>query len=120
MSDFLLVKTVKKFCDGLKVRVLRPILISGFCFSMLSVCARAKAAREEIATILMWEICKNKSAAFKEVDRTVVYINDTIAELKKLENSSTAVVHDSGIIAQIKRSPLGVVLCAAPFNYPVE
>jgi glyceraldehyde-3-phosphate dehydrogenase (NADP+) len=96
---------------------------------------KLKAARDEIATTLMWEICKNKSAAYKEVDRTVVYIMDTIAELKKMENSSTAVVHTEGVVccarsgrgfmlfnqvAQIKRSSLGVVLCAAPYNYPLN
>jgi glyceraldehyde-3-phosphate dehydrogenase (NADP+) len=48
------------------------------------------AARDEIADILMWEICKNKAAAYKEVDRTVVYMQDTIKELKRLENSVLA------------------------------
>jgi hypothetical protein len=35
-------------------------------------------------------------------------------ELKRLENSMTQVVNNSGVVAQIKRSPLGVVLVAAP------
>jgi glyceraldehyde-3-phosphate dehydrogenase (NADP+) len=78
------------------------------------------AARDEIATILMWEICKNKAAAYKEVDRTVVYMQDTIKELKRLENSSSQFVADSGVLAQVKRSPLGIVLCAAPYNYPLN
>jgi len=37
-----------------------------------------KEKREEVSTLLMWEIAKNKSAAYKEFDRTVDYINDTI------------------------------------------
>eukprot|EP01108_Squamamoeba_japonica_P002684 TRINITY_DN2308_c0_g2_i1.p1 TRINITY_DN2308_c0_g2~~TRINITY_DN2308_c0_g2_i1.p1 ORF type:complete len:417 (-),score=181.15 TRINITY_DN2308_c0_g2_i1:1266-2471(-) len=79
-----------------------------------------KAAREEIADIIQWEICKNKGAAFKEVDRTVEYILDTIAELKKVENECVPMKVGGGIVAQIKRSPLGVVLCAAPYNYPLN
>jgi glyceraldehyde-3-phosphate dehydrogenase (NADP+) len=78
------------------------------------------AARDEIADILMWEICKNKVAAYKEVDRTVIYIQDTIKELKRLENACNPLIADSGILAQVKRSPLGVVLCASPYNYPLN
>lgn len=82
--------------------------------------AGLKEKRKEIAEIIMWEICKNTAAAYKEVDRTVDYINDTIAELKSLENKMTQVVNNSGVVAQIKRSPLGVVLVAAPYNYPIN
>ena len=32
----------------------------------------------------------------------------------------TQVVNNSGVVAQIKRSPLGVVLVAAPYNYPIN
>ena len=34
----------------------------------------------------MWEICKVEADAKKEVDRTIVYIEDTLKELKSLEN----------------------------------
>jgi glyceraldehyde-3-phosphate dehydrogenase (NADP+) len=37
-----------------------------------------KAKREEIVQLLMWEICKVEADAKKEVDRTIVYIQDTI------------------------------------------
>jgi len=74
--------------------------------------------REEIVNLLMWEICKNRSASEQEVDRTIQYIRDTIVELKKLETEQSKLISVGGISAQVKRSPLGVVLCIAPFNYP--
>eukprot|EP01102_Stenamoeba_stenopodia_P006803 TRINITY_DN1899_c0_g1_i1.p1 TRINITY_DN1899_c0_g1~~TRINITY_DN1899_c0_g1_i1.p1 ORF type:complete len:540 (+),score=91.52 TRINITY_DN1899_c0_g1_i1:165-1784(+) len=79
-----------------------------------------KSVRDRIVDILMWEICKNKGDAQKEVDRTIKYILDTIAEVKQLENHQNAFISDSGIVAQVKRVPLGVVLCAGPFNYPLN
>jgi len=80
--------------------------------------AGMKAHRDEIVNILMWEICKSKADATKEVDRTIDYINDTIKELKNLENQSTHFFHEGGVLAQIRRVPMGVVLCLGPFNYP--
>lgn len=77
-----------------------------------------KAKRDEIVHILMWEICKVEADAKKEVDRTIVYIQDTIKALKDLENKSSSFTIDSGSVAQIRRAPLGVVLCMGPFNYP--
>ena len=41
-----------------------------------------KTKREEVSTLLMWEIAKNKTSAYKEFDRTVDYIEDTIEEFK--------------------------------------
>lgn len=77
-----------------------------------------KNKRDEIANILMWEICKTQPDAVKEVDRTIKYIKDTIHALKTLENAQSTFVHDGGIVAQIRRAPYGVVLCVGPFNYP--
>jgi glyceraldehyde-3-phosphate dehydrogenase (NADP+) len=79
-----------------------------------------KNKREELAHILMWEICKSRADAEKEVDRTVQYITDTIAELTKMENQTNGVVVEQGIVSQTKRSPLGVALVAAPQNYPLK
>jgi glyceraldehyde-3-phosphate dehydrogenase (NADP+) len=77
-----------------------------------------KAKRDEIVQLLMWEICKVDADAKKEVDRTIIYIQDTIKVLKDTENKSSTFTTDSGIIAQIRRAPIGVVLCMGPFNYP--
>jgi glyceraldehyde-3-phosphate dehydrogenase (NADP+) len=77
-----------------------------------------KKKRDDIVNLLMWEICKVDADAKKEFDRTIQYIQDTIKELKDLENKSSSFTLDSGIVAQIRRAPLGVVLCMGPFNYP--
>ncbi|MCH2213586.1 MAG: NADP-dependent glyceraldehyde-3-phosphate dehydrogenase [Flavobacteriales bacterium] len=76
--------------------------------------------REEVSTMLMWEIAKNKSAAFKEFDRTVDYIRDTIEEFKELQRRGSHIASKDGIISQIRRGPLGVVLCLGPYNYPLN
>jgi acyl-CoA reductase-like NAD-dependent aldehyde dehydrogenase len=56
----------------------------------------------------------------KEFDRTVEYIYATIDALKDLDRQSSGFEIEQGIIAQIRRSPLGVVLCMGPFNYPLN
>ena len=79
---------------------------------------KLKEIRTTIIDLLMWEICKTKADAQKEVDRTIKYIEDTIEELKKLENKQSTFISDSGIVTQIRRAPLGTVMCLGPFNYP--
>jgi glyceraldehyde-3-phosphate dehydrogenase (NADP+) len=68
----------------------------------------------------MWEICKNRADAEKEVDRTVDYINATIVELKRLENSFSKFVQVGGVVGHERRAPLGVTLVMGPFNYPLN
>ena len=75
---------------------------------------------EEVSTYLMWEIAKNKSAAFKEFDRTVEYIRDTIEEFKELQRRGSKIASKDGILSQVRRGPLGVVLCLGPYNYPLN
>ncbi|HNW88700.1 MAG TPA: NADP-dependent glyceraldehyde-3-phosphate dehydrogenase [Bacteroidales bacterium] len=76
--------------------------------------------RETIIKLLMWEIGKNLKDSEKEFDRTVVYINDTIESLKNLDRDSSRFTISQNIIGQIRRAPLGVVLCMGPFNYPLN
>ena len=76
--------------------------------------------RDEVVTLLMWEIGKNKQDSEKEFDRTVKYIHDTIDEYKNIDRSSARFEKDSGINAHIRRGPLGVVLCLGPYNYPLN
>lgn len=78
------------------------------------------AKRDEVSTLLMWEIAKNKTAAFKEFDRTVDYIRDTIEEYKELQRRGSRIASKDGIVSQIRRGPLGVVLCLGPYNYPLN
>jgi glyceraldehyde-3-phosphate dehydrogenase (NADP+) len=76
--------------------------------------------REEVVKLLMWEIGKTLPDAEKEFDRTVDYIRDTIDALKDLDRLSSRFVIEQGVIGQIRRAPLGVVLCMGPFNYPLN
>ncbi|MFT5679030.1 MAG: glyceraldehyde-3-phosphate dehydrogenase (NADP+) [Patiriisocius sp.] len=81
---------------------------------------KMKPHREEVVKLLMWEIGKNKQDAYKEFDRTIDYILDTIEAYKKLDRKSARFEKESGIFAHIRRSPLGVVLCLGPYNYPLN
>ncbi|HRZ40627.1 MAG TPA: NADP-dependent glyceraldehyde-3-phosphate dehydrogenase, partial [Candidatus Omnitrophota bacterium] len=81
---------------------------------------KMKEVREEVVNLLMWEIGKNLNDSQKEFDRTVDYIQDTIAALKELDRASSKFTIEQGVIGQIRRSPLGVVLCMGPYNYPLN
>jgi glyceraldehyde-3-phosphate dehydrogenase (NADP+) len=76
--------------------------------------------RQEVVTLLMWEIGKSLAEAEAEFDRTAQYISDTVQALKDLDHASSRLVVSGGVIAQVKRSPLGVVLCLGPSNYPLN
>ncbi|UZD23792.1 NADP-dependent glyceraldehyde-3-phosphate dehydrogenase [Algoriphagus halophytocola] len=76
--------------------------------------------REEVAKLIMWEIGKTYADSLKEYDRTVEYIYATVDALKDLDRQSAGFDIVDGIAAQIRRSPLGVVLCMGPFNYPLN
>jgi glyceraldehyde-3-phosphate dehydrogenase (NADP+) len=73
-----------------------------------------------VVKLLMWEIGKSYADSVKEFDRTVEYIHATIDALKDLDRQSSRFSIEQGIVAQIRRSPLGVVLCMGPFNYPLN
>jgi len=76
--------------------------------------------RDEVVSFIMWEIGKTLPDARKEFDRTVEYIYDTIEELKELDRNCARVQLHSEVYAQIRRGPLGVVLCLGPYNYPLN
>lgn len=76
--------------------------------------------KAEVVKLLMWEIGKSIADSAKEFDRTVEYIYATIDALKDLDRQSSKFSIEQGIVAQIRRSPLGVVLCMGPFNYPLN
>lgn len=82
--------------------------------------AEMKKQRDLMVNLLMWEICKTLQDAQKEFDRTIDYIVDTINALKELDRNASRFVIEKGIIGQIRRAPLGVVLCMGPFNYPLN
>ncbi len=76
--------------------------------------------RSQVVKLLMWEIGKSLPDSEKEFDRTVDYIYATIDALKALDRKSSGFEIQEGVIGQIRRSPLGVVLCMGPFNYPLN
>ena len=78
------------------------------------------ARRSEVVKLLMWEIGKSFSDSEKEFDRTVDYIKATIDALRDLDNNSSRFMVVEGTIGQIRRTPLGVVLCMGPYNYPLN
>ena len=81
---------------------------------------KMKNYREEVVNLLMWEISKNKADSYKEFDRTVDYIYDTIEAYKEIDRKSAKFEKQSGIYAHIRRGPLGVILCLGPYNYPLN
>jgi glyceraldehyde-3-phosphate dehydrogenase (NADP+) len=87
--------------------------VEGFVHRMI-------ARRADVVKLLMWEIAKSRADSEKEFDRTVDYVRDTIDALKDLDRTSSRFVIQQGIIGQIRRAPLGVVLCAGPYNYPLN
>jgi glyceraldehyde-3-phosphate dehydrogenase (NADP+) len=75
--------------------------------------------RPDIVMFLQWEIGKSMQEAEHEFDRTIIYIRDTLEALKELDRVSSRFVIQQGIIGQIRRAPLGVVLCLGPYNFPL-
>ncbi|WP_168788092.1 NADP-dependent glyceraldehyde-3-phosphate dehydrogenase [Paraburkholderia aromaticivorans] len=76
--------------------------------------------RQAIVNLLMWEIGKSLADSFKEFDRTVEYIQATIEALKDMDNGHSRFMVVEGTIGQVRRTPLGVVLCMGPYNYPLN
>jgi glyceraldehyde-3-phosphate dehydrogenase (NADP+) len=79
-----------------------------------------RSKRDLVVRLLMWEIGKSLEDSQKEFDRTYDYIKDTIEALRDLDRQNSRFAIDKGVIAQIRRAPLGVALCMGPFNYPLN
>ena len=75
--------------------------------------------KAEVIRLLMWEIGKSVKEATAEFDRALAYIHDTLDALKELDRASSRFIIQQGIIGQIRRAPLGVVLCMGPYNFPL-
>lgn len=81
---------------------------------------RMREKRQEVVRLLMWEIGKTHGDAEKEFDRTVEYVRDTVDAMKDLDRVSSRFTLSQGIVGQIRRGPLGVVMCMGPYNYPLN
>ncbi len=81
---------------------------------------KMQTVRDACVRLLMWEVGKSLNDSEKEFDRTVEYITDTVEALKEIDRAGARFSANGGVLAQIRRSPLGVVLCMGPFNYPLN
>lgn len=81
--------------------------------------AAVQEKRAEVVRLLMWEIGKSLKEAEREFDRALSYLRETLEALKELDRVSSRFVIQQGIIGQIRRAPLGVVLCMGPYNFPL-
>ncbi len=82
--------------------------------------ARMKAVRETVVERMMWEIGKTQADSYKEFDRTVQYIEDSVQALKVLDRNNSGFSIENGFLAQVRRSPFGPTLCMGPYNYPLN
>lgn len=82
--------------------------------------SKMKTKRDEVVKLIMWEIGKTLPDSEKEFDRTIDYIYDTIEDYKQMDRDSAKFEKQDGVFAHIRRGPLGVVLCLAPYNYPLN
>ena len=82
--------------------------------------AAMRRERERVIRLIMLEIGKTLNDSTAEFDRTIKYVEDTIAALKDLDRTASRFVVEEGFIAQIRRAPLGVTLVMGPFNYPLN
>ena len=87
------------------------------CVQKFTALIREK--KEQVVRLLMWEIGKSIKEANAEFERALAYISDTLDALKELDRQSSRFVIQQGIIGQIRRAPLGVVLCMGPYNFPL-
>jgi len=94
--------------------------VAGRIAAIEAFTTRMVAVRDEVVKLLMWEIGKSLDDSRKEFDRTVEYIRRTVDALKDMDRANSRFTLDSGVIAQVRRSPLGVCLSMGPFNYPLN
>ena len=79
---------------------------------------RIQVKKEPIVRYLMWETAKNFNESVHEFDRTIEYTRHSITALEKLLAKNCETMSDSGFAAKQGFSPVGVVLCMGPSNYP--
>ena len=123
VSDLFKIARMRRAClrSGKQDRVWVKYLARTYSIAcMETFVGKMLEQRTLVINLIMWEIGKNLADATKEFDRTVKYIYDTIDTLKNMDRNSSRFRIEDGIIGQIRRSPLGVVLSMGPFNYPLN
>lgn len=80
--------------------------------------------KEELASLMVKEIAKDRKSSLSEVERTADFIKFTADTAKNISGES--IPGDSfpggktSKVSIVRREPLGVVLAISPFNYPVN
>lgn len=78
--------------------------------------------KEKLADLMVLEIAKGKKDAITEIERSIMYIDYTFEEIKRIHPQ--AYTGDSWAIknklAVFEYVPKGIVLAISPFNYPVN
>ncbi|MGY4606854.1 glyceraldehyde-3-phosphate dehydrogenase (NADP+) [Bradyrhizobium sp. USDA 4474] len=88
--------------------------------AMQKFVARMSECRTLVSRLIMWEIGKTLADSEKEFDRTIEYIRQTIEALRNLDNANSQFQIVDGAVGLVRRTPLGVVLCMGPYNYPLN
>lgn len=117
-SDLALNAAVAAYDNGRGAWPMMPVAERISC--MRRFVAGMLERRAEVVNLLMWEIGKSAADASREFDRTVDYIRSTIQALKELNNAESRFAVVDATIGQVRRTPLGVVLCMGPYNYPLN
>lgn len=78
--------------------------------------------QQEIVDLMVLEVAKTKSAALSEIKRSIMYIDYTFEEMKRVHlqaysGASWDIKNKIGIFEYV---PKGLVLAISPFNYPVN
>jgi glyceraldehyde-3-phosphate dehydrogenase (NADP+) len=81
---------------------------------------RMAEKRGEIVRLMQLEICKSKSECEQEFRRTIENFQDTLDAHAAMLDASRGLVDAGAMLAQVRRSPVGVVLCMGPFNFPLN
>jgi len=78
--------------------------------------------RENIVTVLMWEIGKNRKDAEAEFDRTMVFIREVIAAIRMPDAAeyNDEWQHVGSTRAFVRRAAIGIIMCLGPYNYPLN
>ena len=66
--------------------------------------------RDEIVNWLMWEIGKPYEESCNEFDRTIEYINDTISNLREMDQKHSEIKNHNGIFSTSSQSAFGSCL----------
>jgi len=79
-------------------------------------------SRDDIVTILMWEIGKNRKDAESEFDRTMSFMKDSIAAIRNSKNGDFDNEFQTigSTRAFSRKAAIGIIMCLGPYNYPLN